>query len=66
MPGKKKATEKELLVERLKLEIAEELGLLDKIMRGGWGQLSSVEAGKIGGMLSGRMQKREDRDRRRD
>ncbi|MFZ5649767.1 MAG: small, acid-soluble spore protein, alpha/beta type [Bacillota bacterium] len=57
MPSKKQKTKEELLRERIKLEIAEELGLLDKIRKGGWGELSAVEAGKIGGLLSSRLKK---------
>jgi hypothetical protein len=38
--------------DRLKYEIAEELGLLDKVREGGWKALSSRETGKIGGMIS--------------
>ncbi|MFZ5597912.1 MAG: small, acid-soluble spore protein, alpha/beta type [Bacillota bacterium] len=52
---KKTITRAELEREKLKLEIAGELGLLDKIKRGGWGELSAVEAGKIGGILSRRI-----------
>ena len=40
--------------EKLKYEIAEELGLLDKVMTEGWKSLSSKETGKIGGMVSKR------------
>ena len=40
--------------EKLKYEIAEELGLLDKVREGGWKALSSKETGKIGGMISRR------------
>lgn len=47
-----KANNKELTdVDRLKYEIAEELGLLDKILKCGWGGLTSAESGKIGGIL---------------
>lgn len=52
---KKQKTPAELLREKLKLEIAEELGLLSKIQNGGWGELNSVEAGKIGGILANRL-----------
>ena len=45
----------ELLKERLKLEIAEELGLEEKIRQGGWGELNAVEAGRIGGLLARRL-----------
>lgn len=36
----------------MKLEIAKELGLYDKIMEFGWKSLSPKETGRIGGMLS--------------
>ena len=38
--------------EKRKYEIAEELGLLDKVLAEGWQSLSARETGKIGGMLS--------------
>ena len=38
--------------EKLKYEIAEELGLLDKVLREGWRSLSSKETGKIGGLVT--------------
>lgn len=38
--------------DQLKLEIAKELGLFDKIMAGGWKSLSAKETGRIGGLLS--------------
>ena len=38
--------------EQLKYEIAEELGLLDKVMTEGWKSLSSKETGRIGGILA--------------
>lgn len=38
--------------EKKKYEIAEELGLLDKVLQDGWQSLSAKETGKIGGMLS--------------
>ncbi|HHY64473.1 MAG TPA: small, acid-soluble spore protein, alpha/beta type [Clostridiaceae bacterium] len=38
--------------EKLKLEIARELGLLDKIQAGGWKSLSAKETGRIGGIIS--------------
>jgi len=40
----------------LKLEIAEELGLLEKVRQHGWGSLSAKETGKIGGMITRRKQ----------
>jgi len=42
----------------LKYEIAEELGLLDKIKEVGWGGLSAEETGKIGGIISKRKRKK--------
>ena len=38
--------------EKKKYEIAQELGLLDKVLEDGWQSLSAKETGKIGGMLS--------------
>lgn len=38
--------------EQLKYEIAEELGLLDRVKEGGWKSLSSKETGKIGGLIA--------------
>jgi hypothetical protein len=49
MPKQKKKTE---LNEKLKYEIAEELGLLDKVLEGGWKSLTSKETGKIGGLIT--------------
>ena len=37
--------------EKLKYEIAEELGLLDKVMEKGWKSLSSKETGRSGGLI---------------
>ena len=37
--------------ERVKYEIAEELGLLDKVLEDGWKSLSSKETGRIGGII---------------
>lgn len=40
--------------ERLKYEIAEELGLLDQVLKNGWRSLSAKETGKVGGMMTSR------------
>lgn len=40
--------------EKLKYEIAEELGLLDQVMTEGWKSLSSKETGRIGGLMTRR------------
>ncbi len=42
-------------LDRLKLEIAEEIGLIDKIKTKGWAALSAQEAGFLGGMMSKRL-----------
>lgn len=38
--------------EKMKYEIAEELGLLDRVLQEGWKSLSSKETGRIGGMIT--------------
>jgi len=38
--------------EQLKYEIAEELGLLDRVLADGWKSLSSKETGRIGGLMT--------------
>lgn len=38
--------------EQLKYEIAEELGLLDKVLSDGWKALSAKETGRIGGLMT--------------
>lgn len=38
--------------ERLKYEIAEELGLLEKVKEVGWKGLTPKETGRIGGLIS--------------
>lgn len=40
--------------EKLKLEIAEEIGVFDKVMTTGWRSLSAKESGRIGGLLARR------------
>ena len=45
--------------ERVKYEIAEELGLLDKVLEDGWKSLSSKETGRIGGIISEKSRKNE-------
>ena len=40
--------------EMAKYEIAEELGLLDKVLEQGWKSLTSKETGRIGGMVTKR------------
>lgn len=54
------ATKKEKLFDaltddqKMKLEIASELGLLDQVQRDGWKSLSAKETGRIGGLMTKR------------
>jgi len=41
-------------VEAMKMEIAAELGLLEKVQSVGWAGLSAVETGRMGGILTKR------------
>lgn len=43
--------------DKLKYEIASELGLLEKVSKGGWKSLTAKETGKIGGMITARKKK---------
>ena len=38
----------------LKYEIAEDLGLLDRVMKDGWRSLSAKETGRVGGLMTRR------------
>ena len=40
--------------DKLKFEIASELGLGDKVLNGGWRSLTSKESGRIGGLITKR------------
>ncbi len=40
--------------EQMKYEIAQELGLLDRVVRQGWKSLSAKETGRIGGLMTRR------------
>lgn len=40
--------------EQLKYEIAEELGLLDDVLKNGWKSLSAKDTGRIGGLITKR------------
>ena len=44
-------------MERLKQEVAEELGLADKIARQGWENMTTRECGKVGGRMVRKMVK---------
>lgn len=45
--------------EKLKYEIAEELGLMDKVRALGWKGLTAKETGKIGGLMTKRKRENE-------
>ncbi len=45
--------------EKMKYEIAEELGLLDKVKANGWKNLTAKESGKIGGIMTKRKRQEE-------
>ena len=51
---KKELTEAEKRDLQMKLEIAEELGLMDKVEQFGWKGLTSRESGRIGGIMGKR------------
>ena len=52
---KKELTEAEKKNLQMKMEIAEELGLMEKVERMGWKGLPARESGRIGGMMGQRM-----------
>lgn len=56
MPKKEKKIDLNNLTpdEKIKYEIAEELGLLDRVMTSGWKSLSAKETGRIGGLMTKR------------
>ena len=48
--------------ERLKYEVAQELGLLPKLQEMGWAGLSTAESGRIGGIVGARLRQRKKED----
>lgn len=48
--------------EKVKYEIAEELGLLERVLEHGWKSLSSKETGRIGGLMTKRKRKNNNRN----
>lgn len=46
------------LEEQMKYEIAEEIGVVDKVFANGWRSLSAKESGRIGGILANRKKKK--------
>lgn len=49
---KKKKIKIETPQDKMKYEIAKELGLMDKINEVGWGGLTAKETGRIGGIMT--------------
>lgn len=54
LKANKELTEMEQLREKIKYEIADELGLRDKVERLGWSSLTSEETGRVGGLMTKR------------
>jgi hypothetical protein len=57
LKANKELTEAERLREQIKYEIAEELGLRDKVDKYGWSGLTAEETGRIGGVMTNRKKK---------
>jgi small acid-soluble spore protein F (minor alpha/beta-type SASP) len=57
LKANKELTEGEKLREKIKYEIAEELGLRDKVDQYGWSGLTAEETGRIGGIMTKRKKK---------
>lgn len=50
--AKNKKKKIETLEDKWKYEIADQLGLLDKVEQLGWGGLTAKETGRIGGLIT--------------
>lgn len=48
--------------DEMKMEIAKELGLWEKVEKQGWPGLSAAESGKIGGILSRRQKETKEQE----
>lgn len=46
--------------EKMKYEIARELGVLDQVLENGWKSLSAKDTGRIGGMMTGKKKRKND------
>jgi hypothetical protein len=58
--------ESERALDRLKYEVAEDLGLDDDIEEKGWANMTTRQVGKIGGNMVRRLIKRAERDLAKD
>lgn len=54
LKSNKELTPEEWLREKIKYEIADELGLKDKVDEFGWAGLTAEETGRIGGIMTKR------------
>jgi len=55
MVAKKKKAKPLSERDKLKMEIARELGILEQVENEGWDSLSNAMCGKVGGLMSKRM-----------
>jgi small acid-soluble spore protein F (minor alpha/beta-type SASP) len=55
MPAKKRGAKPLTEKEKLKMEIARELGILEQVEKEGWDSLSNAVCGKVGGIMSKRL-----------
>ncbi len=55
MAAKKKKAKPLSERDKLKLEIARELGILEQVENEGWDSLSNAMCGKVGGLMSKRL-----------
>lgn len=56
-------TRKELLLEKVKWDVAEELGLKEKILENGWTSLTAQEAGRMGGCVTQKLRRLKNKDK---
>lgn len=56
--NKNKKKKIETIEDKMKYEIAGELGLIDKLNEVGWGGLTAKETGRIGGLITVRKKQR--------
>jgi hypothetical protein len=55
----KELTPEEAAQLALKIEVARELGLWEKVQQVGWGGLTAAESGRVGGMMTRKQRQRE-------
>lgn len=48
--------------ERIKYEIAAQIGLLPRVMEVGWAGLTPTESGRIGGLVARRLREEREKD----